>query len=682
MDVKKMGRRTFLRLSAMAAAGAAVVACQPQTVIVKETVQVEKEVTKIVAGTPEKVVETKEVIKEVTKEVVKEKVVEVAGVSKRQAPALQELVKSGKLPPLEERLPVEPKTLSPSRNEVPAGDLDLTIGKYGGTIRTVQPDPAWQPDLFVMNDEPLCGAPGILAEDVAGNVVKSFEVEGGGKAFVFHMREGLKWSDGQPVTSEDVQFTYEDFLLNDKITPTIAAWMRSERKAGGDPLKIEIIDAFTFRVSFTVPYEGFPASLAILQWKGYTELVKPKHFLTQFHVKYTKLADLEPVMAKNSIPAGEWWTLFNTMDVTNWELCSLRAIGFPNCQPWFVVQESETATAYERNPYYFKVDAEGNQLPYVDKLFSQVVADVKMSQLKVIAGEVDFLREDATIDNLALYKENEAKAGFRVQLLKMHVSPTCIKLNLTYADPNWRKVVQDLRFRQALNMAINRAQIIDAIYYGFAEMPKSVPDTYDVDGANKLLDEMGMDKKDADGYRLGPDGKTFEIPFENSMDASDIGPVTEAVIEMWKKVGVKTSMKMLEGSLRGQRWNANEGQARMSWHHGPELWWGADWDYGPDSGYGRLWAMWINTAGKEGEQPPEEVTKFWDLIQQAMYKGGEDRRMATEAFQKILYDNIWIMTTAEKVAYPLIVNSKLGNVPTAGFAIAANFAGEQLYYMS
>jgi hypothetical protein len=155
MMADKIGRRQFLRVSAMAAAGATVVACQPQTVIVKETVEVEKQVTTVVEKEVEKEV-TKVVEKEVTKIVEKEKIVEVEGASDKQAPALMEMVKAGSLPPLDERLPKNPKVLSKARNEIPQGDLDLTIGKYGGIIRTTQPAPDWQPDIFVATDEPLC----------------------------------------------------------------------------------------------------------------------------------------------------------------------------------------------------------------------------------------------------------------------------------------------------------------------------------------------------------------------------------------------------------------------------------------------------------------------------------------------------------------------------------------------
>ena len=220
MERSKLTRRDFLRLSAMAAAGAAIVACQPQTVVVKETVEVPKIVKETVEVEKEKVVEkevTKVVEKEVTKVVEKEKVVEVEAASGRQSPVFQDLVKAGTLPPLEDRLPVSPKVVREGI-ELPKNDIDLQIGQFGGTMRTMQPGPNSNALLFISNNEPLVNAPGVGVREpgvIWPNVFKDFKVSSDEKVFTFYIREGMKWSDGEPVTSEDFVFTYEDVLLDD-----------------------------------------------------------------------------------------------------------------------------------------------------------------------------------------------------------------------------------------------------------------------------------------------------------------------------------------------------------------------------------------------------------------------------------------------------------------------------------
>ena len=451
------------------------------------------------------------------------------------------------------------------------------------------------------------------------------------------------------------------------LTKVFPRWMRSASKSDGAPLQIDIVDDYTFRISFAERYDGFPAYLSIVQWKGYTEFLKPAHYLQQWHADYTPLADLEDEIAEEGLSKGEWWTLFNNRDTRNWDLTRPKALGFPVLNPWMLVDQSPTTAVYDRNPYYFKVDSAGQQLPYINGLRSQVVADVEMSNLKVLAGEVDFLREDATLDKLDLYKENEDRAGYEVVLLDMHVTPTDARLNLTYDDPVWREVVNDVRFRRAISHAINREEIIDAIYFGFATPSTFVPASYDPELANRLLDEMGMDQRDGQGFRLGPDGKTFEIPFEIAMHASDQVPVTEMVTEYWKDVGIKATMKTIEPGLQRTRRNANELQADLLWHHGPELWWGALWDFVP-SAYGRAWFTWFNTAGAEGEEPPEDVKKFMAAMDRSIALSGAEREAAIEEVREMMMENVYIILNVEDVKYPLIVNKNLGNVPTGGFA--------------
>src|SRR4029453_12157689 len=145
---------------------------------------------------------------------------------------------------------------------------------------------------------------------------------------------------------------------------------------------------------------------------------------------------------------------------------------------------------FERNPYYFKVDTEGKQLPYADKIIAPMVQDVEMSNLKVVAGEVDLLRENTSLVKMPMYKENEEKGGYKVTLLDMHVDPIALFVNVAVSDTVQQPILSDLRFRQAVNKALNRQEYIDNIYYGYASFPELVDSAYDPDGANKLLDEM------------------------------------------------------------------------------------------------------------------------------------------------------------------------------------------------
>jgi peptide/nickel transport system substrate-binding protein len=596
-------------------------------------------------------------------------------VSFKQAPELE-----GKnLPPLEQRLPKEPKIL----NQIPSKNLKggkLEIGRYGGTLRMANPGPEWNPDIFLMVNEPLLSTPGSTGEEVTSNVLKDFKMSDDRKEFTFTLREGMKWSDGAPVTTEDVKFTVEDVIFNKDLTPIFPDWLRAGGKKEGNPLKFQTIDEYTFKMSFDQPYGRFPIQLALTGWRGYSDLLKPKHYLTKYHVKYTPLEQLEPSIKEAGFQKGEWVNLFNDKDITNWELTTKKAIGFPVLYPWMMVKSTETQKKYARNPYFWKIDAAGNQMPYIDGIESTLVQDVEMMSTKVISGEVDLMRESAALNKMPLYKEYAEKKGYIATMLDMHVDPTSIFLNLTNSDENWRKVVKDVRFRKAVNMAIDRKEIIDAVYYGFGELPKLVPNEFNPDKANSLLDEMGMNKRDKDGYRIGPDRKTFEIPIETGAHAPDMVPVLQLVVDMWKNVGIKATLKTIDPQLWGNRNDGNELKATIFWNVQP-MWRSGGWtDFIPNF-EGPLWNQWFR--GKAGEAPTDsEVKRLFELSGEIMsvYPGTPGDKKLMDEIYKLQYDNIFQMPIAEHVRQPIILSAKLGNVPTGGTAVAANIAGVQMFY--
>ena len=578
------------------------------------------------------------------------------------------------LPDVKERLPKEPKI----PNEMPPKFLKTEIGKYGGQLNTVTRSPDWDADFFVMSNEPLLNTPGILGEEVTGNVLKGFEASQDQKEFTFHMREGLKWSDSKPVTTEDVRFAVEDVLFNKEIMPILPSWLHSGGNAQGTPMKLQIVDEYTFKISFDKPYGGFPIALAIQNWRGYSDLLKPAHYLKQFHKKYADPKELEKQIKAADLgenTESTWVNLFNYKDITERELSHTNAVGFPSLYPWTMKEMNKTYAIYERNPYYFKVDAEGNQLPYIDSVKSTIVQDTEVVGLKTIAGEVDFSRETTALTKMPVYRENEDKGGYKALLANMHVTPSDVFLNQTNKDPVWRKVVQDVRFRKALNYSIDRKEIIDSLYFGFAEPSQMIDSTFDLDKANQLLDEMGM-KKGSDGYRIGPDGKRFSIPLEVQAAAPDIVPLAELLVEMWKKAGIHATVKTIDGTLWSNRNTANELKASIMWTHTPLYYMG---DYGQGM-WGPLWDAWWKSGGQKGEEPPENVKKFFSLMDELQVSTPKDAKAVEQKMRAAMKENVFYFVHIEKVKQPLIVNANLGNVTDKGTAISINFAGEQLYF--
>jgi peptide/nickel transport system substrate-binding protein len=602
-----------------------------------------------------------------------------------EAPSLADQVAAGTLPALAERLPKDPKVIGPgvliSEEDLP----DWQPGQYGGTINTAHSVADWAPDVFVMLNEPLLQAPGLGVQNIQGNVLKDFEVSDDNTVFTFYLREGMKWSDGEPVTTEDVRFTWESIYQNEKLTPAgIKARFRTGYAPDGDAGELEIIDDFTFRITYAQPYGGFLRNITIEGWNGYTELINPAHILKQFHPDFTPLEDLQPMLAEANL-TDEWWQLFGQKWCQNWNTTADRCIGYPTLNPWISAGSTTPGVkVFDRNPYYWKVDTEGKQLPYVDRIVSVQVEDVEMVNQRVLTGDVDFLRESTGLVKVPLYKENEDRAGFNTVLLDMHVDSSNLFINQTFDDPVWQQVSQDIRFRQALSLALDRQEMIDSIYFGFASLPlATIGDELsqrDLDRANSLLDEVGLQDRDSDGFRLGPDGNPFSILLEHAAHAPDLEPVAQLVSEHLKDVGLNVQVRRIDSQLWGQRSDANEIQATVFWSH----------DQGWDSGYtgdvihraGRNWHIWHNTRGAEGEEPPDWAKRAYELdaLRWSSVSGSDEYNQLMEQGHAWSRENLPLITIVEGVKYPMIASQRLRNVPAGGYAIAANFAGEQLWF--
>ena len=584
-----------------------------------------------------------------------------------QSPILDDM----DLPAVEDRLPIEPKLT----NEMPPELLDYEIGQFGGTIRTVTAQVNWDADVFVMNNEPLLNTPGLLGEEVTGNILKGYELSADETEFTFYLREGMKWSDGEPVVMEDIRFTVEDIIFNEEITPIFPAWLRAGGTADGTPVEFSVVDDWTFKLKFDQPYGGLLIRMSVQGWRGYTDFLKPAHYLKQYHKDFADPDQFAAMLAEADVEEDMWMTFFNDMDITNWELSHEDAVDFPGLYPWRLVETTNQVYYYQRNPYYFKVDTAGHQLPYIDSIESSIVQDIEMISVKVLAGEVDFVRESAALVNMPLYRENEEVGGFKALLNYMHVTPTDIFFNLTYDDPDWQDVVQDVRFRKAVSLATDRDEIIDAIYYGFAEPGQIQDPTFDLDEANALLDEMGMEYG-SDGYRTAPSGNPFMILMELGAQAPDIVPLGELLVEQWGEIGLNVDMRRIEGSLWGNKQNANELQCTIIWTASP-MWHYGDWG---QNLWARQWNLWRSTNGEQGEEPPAEVKEFYSLIDQAATATPAEGILLIDQLKEDLGENYWYLIHVENVQQPLIVNAKMGNVSEKGWAIATNFAAEQIFY--
>ncbi len=599
-----------------------------------------------------------------------------------QSPYLDEQVASGALPPVDERLPTNPLVVTAGVISEVSDLPDLEIGEYGGVMRFASSRPDDNPDIFIMINENVLAAPGIGITGIYGNVVESYEVNDDNTVFSFNLREGLKWSDGEPVTTADVRFAHEDVLLHETYSTGLPSKFRSAGNPDGDPMILEILDDYTFRITFAEQYGGFLRELSIKGWQTYADLFKPAHHLKSVHVDYAEADDIQAMVDEKGLDSP--LALFAAVDCGRRVQVQQRCAEFLGLYSWINVTEEKGFMKYVRNPYYFKVDAAGNQLPYIDEVVNVTVADTDAVNIKVFADEVDMLREDTALLKLPLYQEAKEKGYINFVILDNHVDPTAFWLNYNYDDPVWREVVNNVEFRRALNMSINRAEIIEVIYYGFGSLPELVPGEYDLAQAQEILDSIGMDQRDSDGWRLGPDGNTFVIPIEHADHAPDFAPVAELLAEYFRAAGIKTTLKKIEPALWGQRVNAGEMQATLIWSVQP-MWRNGTWtDYLPQNYWAPEWKKWMDSNGELGEEPPAAVQRLIEvhLGRVAAVPASEEDLALTEEQYQLRHDNVWIFNLAEKVGYVLVTDAAMRNVPIAGQAIAGNNSGEQMFYAS
>lgn len=584
----------------------------------------------------------------------------VTALAYQEAPMLAELVKAGKLPPVEERLPKEPLVVTPLES----------VGKYGGNMRRVWLGLSDGAGPSRLTTERLV----YWSKDGAGvvpNIVKGWEVGEDGKVFTFFLREGMRWSDGAPFTADDIMFWWEDVIGNPDLTPATPAWLIID----GQKPAVEKIDQYTVRFTFPKPYGLFLQFLA--GPPGHSIPLYPKHYLKQFHPRYTPKQELQAKVEQAGF--REWYELFRER-LNQW-----TNVDLPSLSAWKLkVPGTSTRMVLERNPYFWQVDTAGNQLPYIDTVTHDLVQNIEVLNLKAIAGDIDFQFRHLLQTNLPLLKEGSEKGSYEVYLYKdAFETNMAIGINLNSKDPVKRQIFQDKRFRIALSHAINREEINQLAYLGLAGEPSQVVPLkespyyseklakayveYDPDKANQLLDEMGLTKRDKEGFRLRPDGERLVVTFEFTPAFGPWTAAAELIKSYWDAVGVYTVIKSEERSLFYTRKEALE--------HDVGVWTGAAgmkplleprWylPYSAESIHAIGYAQWYQSGGITGEKPTGDLRRVIDLYEQI--KASVDPKEQVQLWQGIMdlnAKNLWVIGTLTSPPLVGVVNNDLRNVP-------------------
>ncbi|MBK1622584.1 ABC transporter substrate-binding protein [Afifella marina] len=571
-----------------------------------------------------------------------------------------------KLPPIEDRVPDEPLIY----DDFPEGGGP---GRHGGDLRTiitrskdVRLANVWGYARLVIFDRNLTLVPDIL---------KSVDIEGD-RVFTFHLRKGHRWSDGHPFTAEDFRYYFEDIASNPQLMPT---GLPSFLLVDGKGPRFEVLDPLTVRYSWDRPNPGFLQNLA----KARPPFIyRPAHFLKKWHERYGDKAFIESEMARDR--KRSWAAEHNLMD----DMYGNEHAGMPTLQPWVIQPSSGRRFILIRNPYYHRIDRNGRQLPYIDRIVMDV-ADARLVAAKVHAGEADLQARGLSFSDITVLKDGEQERQYQTLFWPdARAARIALYPNLNVEDEAWRKLFRDVRFRHALSLGIDRELINRVLFFGLAEPSnnsvtplsplfrppyRSAWTQYEPKSAEALLEDIGLVERRGDGIRIMPDGRPLQIIVETAGENPEIVDALELIRETWREIGVDLVIKPSERDNIRRRANAGLVQmvADAGFDNGIPT---ADMppdDFAPVSFESFIWPAWgeyYAHRGAKGEpvdyKPANDLLKLYEAWQHT--ETLQERQMIWRQILEINAAETFSIGIVADVFQPVVRSNYLRNVPPAG----------------
>jgi len=609
---------------------------------------------------------------------------------KSESPIIAELVKEGKLPPVAERVGSEPLVLK---------GVD-SIGRYGGTWFQVvgSPHQAEYVGSFFAGSSLVRWSP--LGYPIVPHIAKRWDSSPDKRAWTFYLRRGMKWSDGHPFTADDILYWWEkEIPLN---VPGVAAaeWM----DIGGKTGEITKIDDHTVKFVFPHPYGTFLEALA-----KFNDICSPQHYLEKYHPVFGDDALIEANMEERRLPSRR--SLYASLKLWN-------NPEHPRIWPWlYRTFKANPPQVFVRNPFYWAVDTEGNQLPYVDQLFTEAKT-YKLIPITAASGAVTFkifgsmdlyytlLMSQREINNYEVYH------WFPASRSRYLIHPN-LNLLVDPDDPVTQMkhdLLNSKRFRQALSLAINRRQIIENVYNGVGEPAQLSPGResyfhheklyksfteYSPNKANALLDELGLTRRDSKGYRTFVDG-TRMVGYYTIKQGEDEGP-TELIIEDWSRIGIRAIQRQPPSALF--RVQLNSRKVEFSIYPGNA-------EYIPVIGGKKIagisayqaygYQNWYKGGGLYGNpkatelggiEPPIDhpIRRAMELVDDSYSAiNREEQRLIFNKLFDIAAENVWSINITPSPPFPVVVKNGFKNVPHnaaySGVFLTPSNAGMETYY--
>tara|TARA_B100001250_G_scaffold72458_1_gene58821 strand:+ start:13658 stop:15598 length:1941 start_codon:yes stop_codon:yes gene_type:complete len=574
-----------------------------------------------------------------------------------QSPMLDAEVLKGKLPPVVERLPIDPIVVEGVNG----------VGSYGGTAQLFYAGE----QLLNVPEGPLRVGPALQL--TLPNFARNVEYSNGSRTLTINLREGHRWSDGHLITSNDFEFWFKHVLMDKRLTPVVEARFKGAQ--------IEVHNEYSFSYHFPDPQPLFLKFLAHSGWR----VSLPAHFMKRFHPDFIPVDQLEKEAEEQGLQ--DWRTYFQVVNNTR----DLMVFHRPVKTAYIIISRTSTRARFRRNPYYPKVDYAGNQLPYIDYLEVRRVGSEEMMAAKASTGQVSLAGRQFMTGDIPLFKRFEKENGYETYLWpRPYGSDVAVMINMTHQDTSKRRIFSDVRFRRALSLAIDRDEINQIAYFGHG-IPRQltvVPASayfepefatawagFDPIQASALLDDMGLLDRDGDGRREGLDGLPLELTLEYSLGETPKQITVELITAHWRDIGVHVSLKQISGALQNIR--ARGGLMDISiWHADRnadilfpiEPFWYVPMHIGQEINHWAEWSRYYRSDGIRGYEPPDEVKRlidWWEILRRT--DSTKERITMGKNILRSQAENIWAIGIIGLGPHPFIVRDDIKNVPRNGY---------------
>jgi peptide/nickel transport system substrate-binding protein len=575
----------------------------------------------------------------------------------KEAPMLAARVAAGELPAVTERLPLNPVVVQVEQ-----------IGKYGGMLRQgVTTRHAAINSMLAGRF--LDGAPftwNAAAGELSPNWAEDGTISSDGKTFTLTIREGVKWSDGVPVTTDDIMFGYNSMQLNETLRPEGPSKLLAN-------VDVEQVDQYTVKFHLAEPNPLFKFNYQEFGYGGAPYLAA-KHYFSQFHPDYVDEKDLTAMAKEEGLDTwDELYILKGQNDNPD----------RPNLHLWVLKEATTERVITERNPYYWKVDQEGNQLPYIDGLRIDMITSADVVTAKAMAGEFDFAFYHLNFADFPTLKANEASGGYAMRIWGNAGGASHLKFNQNYKDdPEIGKLLRTPDFKKALSIAINREEVNELVFLGQGNPAQISPPvgsqlynaewtkmyaTYDPAKAKRMLDDLGVKDTDSDGWRENPDGGDLLMEINADAGVPQYVSTSELIVGYWEEIGLQTRLNTMTFERRADMDSAGAYITSINkldmiiyplYVRNSPMNRFANGALAPD------WQNYMLFKGEQGEKPTPEFMEAYDIFDKLVVETDDVRRLdlARQLWENF-YENLWTAGVIQESPVPILVSNKLKNVP-------------------